>query len=75
MRNNTFHNDRSIIKNLDKKEPFSPNYIDKKINVDINRLLNRVKLDYKNEKKEKIIFFSLSVLLLSSMGVFITIIK
>tara|TARA_B100000780_G_scaffold266724_1_gene223153 strand:+ start:262 stop:492 length:231 start_codon:yes stop_codon:yes gene_type:complete len=76
MRNNTFHNGKSLEENFDIKKNTHPSYnIDQKINVDINKLLNRVKMDHKNEKKQKIIFFSLSVLLISSMGIFISIIK
>ena len=43
--------------------------------VDINKLLNRVKIDQKNETKRKIIFYSLSILALSLFSTFISIIK
>ena len=48
---------------------------DKKIHVNINVLLNRVKIDKQNEKKYKIIFFSFGILLLIFMGLFVTIIR
>ena len=47
----------------------------KKINVNINTLLNRVKMGEKNKKKEKLIFFSLGMLIVGLMGVFITLVK
>ena len=49
--------------------------IDQKKIVDINKLLNRVKIDQKNERKRKIIFYSLTVLGLSLLGTLITILK
>jgi hypothetical protein len=76
MQNNTFHNSKSLQENFDIKKDIYPSYnTDQKINVDINKLLNRIKLDHKNEKKQKFIFFSLSILLICSMGIFISIIK
>jgi hypothetical protein len=50
-------------------------YIDQKRIVDINKLLNRVKTDQKNEIKQKIIFYSLSILGLSLLGTLITFLK
>jgi|TARA_B100000780_G_C21092785_1_gene440495 hypothetical protein len=44
-------------------------------NVDINMLLNRVKVDQLIEKKKRFIFFSLGILLLALMGTFLSIIK
>jgi hypothetical protein len=44
-------------------------------NVDINMLLNRVKVDQLIEKKKRFIFFGLGILLLALMGTFLTIIK
>ena len=46
-------------------------YIDQKRIVDINKILNRVKIDQKNETKRKIIFYSLTTLVL---GLFSTLI-
>ena len=46
-----------------------------KQNVDINRILNRVKLDRKNEIKQQIIFYSLTIFTICLLGSLITIIK
>ena len=44
-------------------------------NVDINMLLNRVKVDQLIEKEKSFMFFSLGILLLALMGTFLSIIK
>jgi|TARA_B110000037_G_scaffold187966_1_gene218943 hypothetical protein len=43
--------------------------------VDINKLLNRVKLDNKNEKKKKIALFFFGTLLLTVVGFLLSIIR
>ena len=43
--------------------------------VDINKLLNRVKINKYNEKKRQIILFSAVTLLLIAIGAFISIVK
>tara|TARA_B100000795_G_C22388231_1_gene282358 strand:- start:115 stop:342 length:228 start_codon:yes stop_codon:yes gene_type:complete len=75
MKKNIFYNTRLDRKDLDIKELSYLRNIDQKQNVDINKLLNRVKIEQVHEKKEKIIFFSLGILLLGFMGIFISIIK
>ena len=75
MKKNIFYNTRLDRKDLDIKELSYLRNTDQKQNVDINRLLNRVKIEQDHEKKEKIIFFSLGILLLGFMGIFISIIK
>ena len=50
-------------------------HIGKKKVVDINKLLNRVKIDKKNETKKKIIFYSFVILVLSLLGTLITLLK
>ena len=75
MRKNIFHNDISAEKKLDKKNISHLLNIAPKRNVDINRLLNRVKTDKEDEKKKSFIFFGLGFLLLSLMGTFVTIIR
>ena len=62
-------------KNLLLKNPSEFNSLDKKKNVDINRLLNRVRVNKKNEIKQKIIFSSIGILIVSFMGIFVSIIK
>jgi len=64
-----------ITSNKDLKKNIPVQYIDQKRIVDINKLLNRVKIDQKNERKRKIIFYSLTVLGLSLLGTLITILK
>ena len=43
--------------------------------VDINKLLNRVKIDQKNETKRKIIFYSFAILGISLLGTLIIFLK
>jgi len=58
VKKNIFYNDRFIKKKLDIKELPQLNNLYQKRNVDINRLLNRVKVDEQTEKKKKKNFFS-----------------
>ena len=64
-----------ITSNKDLKKNIPVQYIDQKRIVDINKLLNRVKIDQKNETKRKIIFYSLIILALGLFSTFIMIIK
>ena len=66
-----FHNKKSIDQNLNTKKLSGAQHIDKKQVVDINKLLNRVKINQKNETKRKIIFYSFVVLGLSLSGALI----
>ena len=75
MDNSIFHNSKSIEKKLDVKEFSYLQKLDKNKIVDINKLLNRVKVSEKDEKKQRIIFFSFGILLLTSMGIFVSIIR
>ena len=58
-----------------RKKNIPVQYIDQKRIVDINKLLNRVKIDQKNETKRKIIFYSSIVLGLSLLGTLFTYLK
>ena len=60
-----FDDNKSIIKNKVQKKTIPVQYIDQKRIVDINRLLNRVRMDKKNETRKKIIFYSSAILALS----------
>tara|TARA_B100000780_G_scaffold53188_1_gene33083 strand:- start:3772 stop:3999 length:228 start_codon:yes stop_codon:yes gene_type:complete len=51
------------------------NFQNSKQNVDINMLLNRVKMNKKIEIKKKIIFTSLVILAISLSGFFLSIMK
>tara|TARA_B100000768_G_C11101935_1_gene299496 strand:+ start:66 stop:263 length:198 start_codon:yes stop_codon:yes gene_type:complete len=58
------------------KNKLSQNFkVEKKNTVDINILLNRVKIEKKNEIKRKFFFFSFSTLAVSLFGFFIVNIK
>ena len=70
-----YHNFKSIDENIEKKNfPITKGAVQKRT-VDINMLLNRVKLEKKTEIKQKIIYYSLTISLLFLMGVFITIVR
>ena len=58
MQKTYFYNNKSFSENKDKKKIVSSHHIKSKINVDINKLLNRVKIEKKNENKKKVIFYS-----------------
>ena len=70
-----FDNNKSKSESKSQKKNISFQYIDQKRIVDINKLLNRVKIDQKNETKRKIIFYSLTILALGLFSTFIMIIK
>ena len=70
-----FDNNKSKSENRSQKKNIPVQYIDQKRIVDINKLLNRVKIDQKNERKRKIIFYSLTILALGLFSTFIMIIK
>ena len=70
-----FHNGKLTNENKSKKKlPQSLN-IDIKSVVDINILLNKVKIEEKNQIKRKIIFFSLVTTILILFGTFIALLK
>ena len=70
-----FHNYKSIDQNTNTKKISKLQNISEKQVVDINKLLNRIKIDHKNEIKLKIIFYSLSILGLSLLGTLIALLK
>ena len=70
-----FHNEKSIDQNINTKRLSEAQHIDERQVVDINKLLNRVKIDQKNETKRKIIFYSFVILGLSLLGTLITFLK
>ena len=70
-----FHNEKSIDQNLNTKRLSEAQHIGERQVVDINKLLNRVKIDQKNETKRKIIFYSFVILGLSLLGTLITFLK
>ena len=70
-----FHNGKSIDQNTNTKRLSEAQQTNEKQVVDINKLLNRVKIDQKNETKQKIIFYSVTILGLSLLGTLITFLK
>lgn len=70
-----FHNSKHISENKNQKKTIPTQYIDQKRIVDINKLLNAVRIEKKNETKKKIIFYSSVILALGLFSTLITIIK
>ena len=70
-----FHNGKSIDQNTNIKRLSEAQHVSEKQVVDINKLLNRVKIDQKNETKRKFIFYSFTILGLSLFGTLITLLK
>jgi hypothetical protein len=70
-----FDDNKPIIKNKVQKKTIPVQYIDQKRIVDINRLLNRVRMDKKNETRKKIIFYSSAILALSLFSTLIMSVK
>ena len=64
-----FHNSLNTIENKEEKKSTPLEYIEKKRNVDINKLLNRVKENEKKEFIKKITLLSLGTLVLSVFGI------
>ena len=75
MQKTYFNEKKHISEKKVQKKTIPLQYIDQKRTIDINKLLNRVKIDQKNETKRKIIFFSSTVLGLSLLGTLITFLK
>ena len=70
-----FHNEKSIDQNINTKRLSEAQHIGERQVVDINKLLNRVKIDQKNETKRQIIFYSFVILGLSLFGTLIAFLK
>ena len=75
MRKVYFHNKKSIDQNINTKKLSKAQNISEKQVVDINKLLNRVKIDKRKETKKKFFFYSLTILALGFFSTFIMIIK
>ena len=75
MQKTYFHDRKHLSQKKVNKKTIPLQYIDQKKIVDINKLLNRVKIDQKNETKRKIIFYSSTILGLSLLGTLITFLK
>ena len=66
-----FHNKKLIDQNINTKKLSKVQNISVRQVVDINKLLNRVKIDQKNETKRKFFFYSSIVLLISLLSTLI----
>ena len=70
-----FDENRPFSKRKSQKKTIPVQYIEQKRIVDINKILNRVKMDKKIETKRKIIFYSFIVLGLSLLGTLVVFLK
>ena len=70
-----FHNSKIVSEYVDEKKTNQTQNLNPKIVVDINKLLNRVKIEERNDIKKKFFLFSVITLSLTFMGIFIAIIK
>jgi hypothetical protein len=75
MSNNVFYNNKKLSEDFEKKNLSQVIKKNHREVVDINKLLNRVKINKYNEKKRQIILFSAVTLLLIAIGTFISIVK
>ena len=75
MSKSYLHNHQATISEVEDVKIINNNYKKNPINVDINKLLNRVKIEEKNRKKEKLIFFGIVLAAIGIMGIFIAIVK
>ena len=71
MSKNYLHNYNISKTNVSNDELVKNNYKKNPINVDINKLLNRVKLEKKNKRKQKFIYFGIVSTGVALMGIFI----
>ena len=75
MYKNIFHNHKHELEDVVVKNIPSIHNKKSKKNVDINKLLNRVKINQLSERKQKFIFFSFGFLLVNFMGIFVFVIR
>jgi len=68
MQKTYFHNNKHISEKNDQKKAITVEQINQKIRVDINKLLNRVRIEKKDENKRKIIFYSSIILTISTLA-------
>ena len=71
MSKNYLHNYNISKTSVSNDELVKNNYKKNPISVDINKLLNRVKLEEKNKRKQKLIYFGIVSALIALMGIFI----
>ena len=66
-----FHNNKLLNENKDKKKLIQTPKLEIKGIVDINILLNRIKINEKKMRKRKIMFFSFILFSISLFGAFL----
>ena len=72
MSKNYLHNYNVSKTSVSNDDLVKNNYKKNPINVDINKLLNRVKLEEKNKRKQKLIYFGIISAGVALMGIFIS---
>ena len=72
MPKNYLHNYNISKTTVSNDELLKNNYKKNPISVDINKLLNRVKLEEKNKRKQKLIYFGIVSAVIALMGIFIS---
>ena len=75
MPKNYLHNYNISKTTVSNDELVKQNYKKNPISVDINKLLNRVKLEEKNKRKQKLIYFGIVSAVIALMGIFISFIN
>ena len=68
MQKNYFHDNKHTSEKDDQKKIITVEQIKQKRRVDINKLLNRVRIEKKDENKRKIIFYSSIILTISTLA-------
>ena len=68
MQKTYFHNNKHISEKNDQKKAITVEQINQKKRVDVNKLLNRVRIEKKDENKRKIIFYSSIILTISTLA-------
>ena len=72
MTKNYLHNYNISKTSVSNDELVKNNYKKNPISVDINKLLNRVKLEEKNKRKQKLIYLAIVSTGVALMGIFIS---
>jgi len=66
---NIYYNGKSAERDLKLNTPVQIRYLVQKQKVDINELLNKVKIEEKNQIKNKLFFLSIAALPISLIGI------
>ena len=66
---NIYYNTKTAERDLELKVPVQIKYLGPKQKVNINELLNRIKIEKKNQIKNKLLFLSIAALPISLIGI------